>query len=664
MSEPTVDAALDAVVAELGGARRDGQHVMANAVQRSIDDGSHLIVQAGTGTGKSLGYLVPAALHAVRTGDAVVVATATLALQRQLIDRDLPRMAETLSGVLDRPVTFAVLKGRNNYVCLQKLHGTVPEDESEALFSTQRSALGEQVVAVRTWAEQSVTGDRDEYPDEIDPRVWRSLSVGRRECVGESRCAFGEDCFTVKRREQAQEADIVVTNHAMLAIDALEGIPVLPEHDAVIIDEGHELVDRATSAVTSELSLAAVERALSRARKFIDPASQEQLQEAIDALDDAMRETAATMSGPTQLRPLANALTLSLTLLRDACHQCLTQVNGQRDAKDPDALAARQHAKGALEEVHETVGSLLAAGDHDVVWLDPGENRAPVLRLAPLSVAGLLRDSLFSRSPVVITSATLTVGGGFEPIVASLGLTDDDVVTMDVGSPFDHARQGILYVAKDLPAPDREGVAMEALDRLAELIEAAGGRTLALFSSWRGVDRAADYLRVRLDPNRYPMLVQRRGDAVGTLVDRFAAESAATLLGTVSLWQGVDVPGTSCIQVVIDRIPFPRPDDPLLSARQRAVDEAGGSGFRSVSVPRAGLLLAQGAGRLIRGVEDRGVVTVLDPRLATAGYGAALRASLPPFWYTTDRATVLSSLTRLRDELNAVADPSTPSPQS
>jgi ATP-dependent DNA helicase DinG len=194
---------------------------------------------------------------------------------------------------------------------------------------------------------------------------------------------------------------------------------------------------------------------------------------------------------------------------------------------------------------------------------------------------------------------------------------------------------------------------MEALDELAALIEAAGGRTLALFSSWRGVDRAAEYLRVRLDAGRFPLLVQKKGDSVGSLVQRFADDHSSTLLGTVSLWQGVDVPGESCIQVVIDRIPFPRPDDPLLSARQRAVDEAGGSGFRAISVPKAGLLLAQGAGRLIRGTGDRGVVSVLDSRLATAGYGRALRASLPPFWYTTDRATVLTSLTRLRDELDS-----------
>jgi ATP-dependent DNA helicase DinG len=437
-----------------------------------------------------------------------------------------------------------------------------------------------------------------------------------------------------------------------LAIDAIEGIPVLPEHDAVIIDEGHELVDRATAAITSELTVSMVEKAISRVRKQIDAETVERFEVASETLDDAMREEALALGGPTQLTSLPKSVLLALTMVRDACNNAMSELAADRD-KEPSAMAARQQARGALEDVHDVAGSLLIAGEHDVVWLDPGENRAPTLKLAPLSVSGLLREALFNKTPVVLTSATLTVGGGFDSLVGSLGLTESTVVTMDVGSPFDHAKQGILYVAKDLPAPGREGIAMEALDELAELIEAAGGRTLALFSSWRGVERAAEYLRVRLDAKKFPVLVQRKGDSVGNLVDKFTADQASTLLGTVSLWQGVDVPGESCIQVVIDRIPFPRPDDPLLSARQRAVDEAGGSGFRAIAVPKAGLLLAQGAGRLIRGPQDRGVVAILDSRLATAGYGKALRASLPPFWYTTDRPTVVSALTRLRDELDA-----------
>ena len=568
------------------------------------------------------------------------------------MDRDLPRVAEALEPIVGRPLRFAVLKGRNNYVCLQKLHGAVPEDENAGLFDTPQSILGAQAVAVREWAEQTETGDRDEYPDDIDPRVWRGFSVARRECMGENRCPFGEECFTVKRRLQAQEADIVVTNHAMLAVDAIEGIPVLPEHDAVIIDEGHELVDRATSAITGEFTVAMLEKAIGRSKRLLDPETAERLETAAEQSDDALRLVAAEASGPTRMEALGRDVVLALTLVRDACHQAIAEINADKDVKDVDSLAARQQARGVLEEVHDVAGALLGMSERDVVWIDPGEGRAPMLKIAPLSVAGLLRTALFDRTPIAMTSATLTVGGGFEALLMSLGLGPDEATTIDVGSPFDHARQGILYVAKDVPPPGRDGVAMEALDELADLIEAAGGRTLALFSSWRGVDRAAEYLRVRLGGNpALPILVQRKGDSVGSLVERFAAVPASTLLGTVSLWQGVDVPGESCIQVVIDRIPFPRPDDPLLGARQKAVDDAGGSGFRSVSVPKAGLLLAQGAGRLIRGTEDRGVVAVLDSRLATAGYARMLRASLPPFWYTTDRAIVIGALERLRDEL-------------
>lgn len=650
--DPALLAALDAVVRALDGEQRQGQQEMAGLVAHSMSEGVHAVIQAGTGTGKSVGYLVPAALHAVADeGGPVVIATATIALQRQLVDRDLPRVVAALET--ERPITFAVLKGRNNYICLQKLRGTDNADDAdEGLFDAPTSPLSLQARSLREWAETTATGDRDDYPGDLDPRVWRAFSVGRRECVGESRCTFGEECFTALRRQQAMEADIVVTNHALLAIDALEGIPVLPEHDAVVIDEAHELVDRATGAVTRELSAPLAERAMSGARRLVDPETAERLAVAVESLDDALRLAASTMSGPTRVEAWGRDVLLALTTLRDCFHQAIAEVSGDREATDPDAQAARQRVLGALDEVHDVAGALLGMDRTDVAWIDPGEGsgRAPVVRLAPLSVSGLLRHALFDAGPVVLTSATLTVGGGFAPLLASVGL-EESTIAIDVGSPFDHARQGILYVADHLPPPGRDGIPMEALDELADLIEAAGGRTLALFSSWRAVERAAEYLRVRWGSRSdLPLLVQQRGDSVGGLVQRFADEPASTLLGTVSLWQGVDVPGESCILVVIDRIPFPRPDDPLLAARQRAVDEAGGSGFAAVSVPKAGLLLAQGAGRLIRSAADRGVVAVLDPRLSRAGYGRTLRRSLPPFWYTTDRSVVLGALSRLARE--------------
>ena len=649
MSE-SVDVLLDAAVAALGGDRREGQHQMAREVENTIDGGGHLLVQAGTGTGKSLAYLVPALRHATSGENGkVVIATATLALQRQLVDRDVPNVVAAIGGLLDREPSVAVLKGRQNYVCLQKLHGGDVDEDQEELFETSRSALAEQAMAVRAWAESSSTGDRDEYDGEIDARIWRGLSVSRRECVGENKCAFGEECFTAKRRELANNADVIVTNHAMLAIDALEGIPVLPEYDAVVIDEGHELVDRATTAMTIELSVRSLEQARTRAKRLITDECLELLDDAIGAFEGALADLVLDADGPQRLEDLPKSLVLALALVRDGAHAAVTQINA--DAKDAggDEIAAVQRAKGALEEVHDAAGRMLALGSYEVLWLDHSEHRPPMLHLAPLSVGAALQGSLFARAPVVLTSATLTVGGAFDQVAGALGLAGSSSWNgLDVGSPFEYAKQGILYVASQLPPPGRDGVAMEALDELAELIESAGGRTLALFSSWKSVERAAEYLRVRLADQR--LYVQAKGDSVGPLVEKFANDERSCLLGTMALWQGVDVPGSACHLVVIDRIPFPRPDDPLTVARQRAVDEAGGSGFRAISVPEAGLMLAQGVGRLIRGPGDRGVVAVLDSRLATAGYGRSLRASLPPFWYTTDSAIVKASLSRLDAE--------------
>jgi ATP-dependent DNA helicase DinG len=637
MSE-AVDAALDAVLAEVAGEDRPGQRRMAAEIAGAFEAGNHLLVQAGTGTGKSLGYLVPAALFAQSQRQPVVIATATRALQRQLMERDLPAVAKALAPILDRPLRYAVLKGRSNYVCLQRLHGGgATDDEQLAFVPTTGGALTEQAAMVRAWAEATQTGDRDDYPNPIDPKVWSAFSVSGRECVGESRCAFGEECFTALQRHHVMEADIIVTNHALLAIEALESIPVLPEYGALIVDEGHELVDRATTALSIALSGPQCDRSIAAARRFLSDEVVADLHDAADAVQVALQDCSG------EIRELPSALREALHLLEGATREGITNLGSKPDEDD---VASHQRAKSGLEETQMACRTLLASSAKDVVWVDDNGR----LHLAPLSIAEDLRDQLFSRSPVVITSATLTVGGGFDVLAQTLGLTDETFTALDVGTPFDHAKQGILYVAGHLPPPNRDGIPMEGLDELAALIEAAGGRTLALFSSWAGVDRAEDFLRVRLS-SEFPVLVQRRGDATGPLLERFASEPRTTLLGTIALWQGVDVPGESCICVVIDRIPFPRPDDPLLAARQRVVDAAGGSGFRSVAIPRAALLLAQGTGRLIRGPADRGVVAVLDSRLANAGYAGLLRSSLPPFWFTTRTDEVLAALKRLDEEL-------------
>jgi ATP-dependent DNA helicase DinG len=315
-----------------------------------------------------------------------------------------------------------------------------------------------------------------------------------------------------------------------------------------------------------------------------------------------------------------------------------------------------------------------------VLWYEPAFS---TLYLAPLAVSSVLRENLFTKTPVIATSATLTVGKSFDPIARNLGIyessakkteadfdhdiradVDDEdqleskeknswtidpanVQMLDVGSPFDFANQGMLYLPRNIPEPGREGPSIDALVELGELIDAAGGRTLALFSSWRGVEMADEHLRRVLAELPIPIITQRRGDSVGALVERFAKEPTSILLGTMSLWQGVDVPGSSCTLVAIDRIPFPRPDDPVMSARASEADAAGRSGFMEVSLPRAALLLAQGTGRLIRSIEDRGVVAILDSRIVTRRYGSILLNSMPPLWRTSDGATVRDSLKRL-----------------
>jgi ATP-dependent DNA helicase DinG len=654
-----VARALAAVVEALGGEQRDGQVAMAEAVAASFSGSGHLLVQAGTGTGKSLAYLVPAALHATSPDRRVVVATATLALQHQLVERDLPRVVEALEPVLGRRPTYAVLKGRHNYVCLDRLNRASddPEDADEAaLFAAPTTVLGRQAKALRGWVDETETGDRDDLPEAVDGRVWRGVSVSGRECVGAQKCAYGDDCFAERAKAKAAASQIVVTNHAMLAIHTLDNVPLLPDHDAVVVDEGHELVDRATAAVTNELSAAAVERAASRARRLVGEEIAERLDSAVEALEVELSVRAEGLLGPVRIDEVSGGLLLALASVRDTTHAAISALAKDPGGEDPEGLAARSRARGLLGEVHDVAGQLLELDETAVAWLDPGERRTPAIRIAPLTVAGLLRSELFDGSRVVATSATLTLGGSFEPVARSFGLPSDGEKTpdsawtgLDVGSPFDYARQGILYVASKVPPPGRDGTDTAAMDELADLIAAAGGRTLALFSSWRGVERAAEHLAETLPdrlldrkivPLDVPVLVQKRGDSVADLVSRFAGDPRSVLLGTLSLWQGVDVPGESCHLVVIDRIPFPRPDDPLVAARSRFAEEHGGNGFTAVSVPRAALLLAQGVGRLIRSSTDRGVVAVLDPRLGTANYRWDIVRALPPMKRTRHRAEV------------------------
>ena len=627
---------------------------MAEAVAAAFDTGEHLAVQAGTGTGKSLAYLVPAIARAVATGEPVVVSTATIALQRQLVDRDLPRLADSLAELLPRPPEFALLKGRGNYLCLNKIHNgsadpTGDQPQEELFEPVAATALGRDVARLTAWSSSTETGDRDDLTPGVPDRSWGQVSVSARECIGVARCPFGMDCFAEKARDKAGHADVVVTNHALLAIDAISDAAVLPEHGLLVVDEAHELVDRVTGVATAELSASALGVANRRSSRLVAPELVERLEAATATFSSAIHDAT-----PGRIDRLDDEMATYLTALRDAASSARSAID--TSPSDPRAASARAEAVTALTDVSDTASRILtsfapAIPDRtDVVWLDHEDNRGnmrPVLRVAPLSVAQLLRGRLFERSTTVLTSATLTVGGTFDAMASAWGLAgaDDDAKPrwrgIDVGSPFEHAKAGILYVAAHLPPPARDGTgSAEQLDEIAALITAAGGRTLGLFSSMRAAKAAAEVMRERLDT---PVLCQGE-DTTSALVRRFTDDPATSLFGTLSLWQGVDVPGPSLSLVLIDRIPFPRPDDPLLTARQRAVAAHGGNGFMAVAASHAALLLAQGAGRLLRRADDRGVVAVLDSRMATARYGGYLRASLPPFWATTDAVQVRGAL--------------------
>ena len=660
-----VRSALSAAVFAIEGSPREGQIEMAEAVANALSDRHHLLVQAGTGTGKSLAYLVPALVH----GKKVLVATATLALQRQLVERDLPRVKDALEKELKRSISFAVYKGVGNYLCLQKMNADDGTADSEVLVDI--SSLEKDARRLREWAAKpGISGDRDDAPD-VDRRVWLANSTSGRECVGADECRFGSECFAVNAKAKAQTADIVVTNHTLLAIEIVDSHPILPDRDAVILDEAHEFMDRTTQAVTEELTSGRVARAANMVRRHMPGKLADAFVKAAEGFADAMDEYGqdyrTRSDEERKLSELPTALAAPVRKIKEAAEAVIAYISADSEIVDPDSLADRARVKGAVNEVKTTAQKMMRMGESQVLWYEPTFS---TLYLAPLAVSHVLRENLFTQTPVIATSATLTVGKSFDPIARSLGIltsatTEEEseeqdsaidpsnVQMLDVGSPFDFANQGMLYLPKDLPEPGRDGPSKEALVELGELIDAAGGRTLALFSSWRGVEMADEHLRRVLAELPIAIITQRRGDSVGALVERFAKDPTSILLGTMSLWQGVDVPGPSCTLVAIDRIPFPRPDDPVMSARAAEADAAGGSGFMQVSLPRAALLLAQGTGRLIRSVDDRGVVAILDSRIVNKRYGSILLNSMPPLWRTSDGKTVKESLTRLHQQFSS-----------
>ncbi len=611
-----------------GGEHRPGQIEMAELVESAIERGRHLVVQAGTGTGKSLAYLLPA----VRSGRTVVVATATKALQDQLAGKDLPFLAEQL----ERPVAYAVLKGRSNYVCRQRIEEVSADESQLALDGLAGRAPRSELQRLAAWAAETPSGDRADLDWEPSNVAWSAVSVTSRECPGAQRCPKGRSCFAELARAAAAEADVVVVNTHLYGLDLESAGVVLPEHDVVVIDEAHQLEDTISATFGSELTAGRFANAARSVQAIVDdPAAVDGVVAAGTRLGQVLAEHVGRRLRGELDHDIADALALARERL-DRVAASLRKID--EAGRGEDVVARKHRATKLTGTLMAEIDLVLDPPETSVRWVE-GPEHEPALKLAPVDVGEVLRDVLWSTRTVVLTSATLPA-----LLPVQLGLGPDDHDRADVGSPFDYEHHALLYCAAELPDPRADGHEAALLAELTSLIGAAGGRTLALFTSFRAMDAAVEHLRRTLDT---PVLSQRDLPKPA-LVAAFSDDWSASLCATMGFWQGIDVPGPSLSLVTLDRLPFPRPDEPLLQARR---EKARADAFRLVDLPRAATMLAQGAGRLIRSADDRGVVAVLDPRLARQkAYRWELIRALPPMRRTRDRAEVEAYLRALRAE--------------
>ena len=679
---------LDEVVAAHSNAEdRPQQHEMTKLVAHAADTREPLIVQAGTGTGKSLAYLC----GAVGSGSTVVVSTATRQLSDQLLNSDVPLIADAVRSLDGRILSAVSLKGRANYLCLAKVdeirrlearaNETAPtEPEPDALdlgieipepvvveqdkprrpTSADLRALNE----LLEWADSKPrSGDRADAPA-VPDKAWAQVSTDTAGCPGARVCAFGDECLSELARAKARSADVVVINHALLAQDLISPNPLFDDRDLLVIDEVHELQDYLSSAWGAEVFAGSVDRIITNAARRAPKSRQPVVDKAFSAVGDAAivaqelsnlpaqrweGEFPASLAGPLEsLERRAGELAKSF--------DDIVRESGS-EAMDSNT-AALQSARGQLQELAAAINMVRTPNAAFVRWSAvERDGGAVVLRAAPLAVGRTFRERVGSRA-LVATSATACVAGDFAPLAESMGLVhpppqalDGEPLAqswqgVDVGSPFDYEKQAILYIPDDIPEPvgkERADHTAAVLDELTELIEAAGGRTLALFTTTAAARNAADHLRqktrhVILEHGELPPAV---------LAQEFADDETSVLCATMGMWAGLNVVGPACTLVVIDKIPFAPMDDPLSAARRADIDSHGGNGFKEVFVNHAALMLTQGAGRLIRHREDKGVVAILDPRLHTRGYGQLILRTLPGMWRTTDRDLVLAALRRL-----------------
>ncbi|HKZ28970.1 MAG TPA: ATP-dependent DNA helicase [Acidimicrobiia bacterium] len=622
-----------------GGRRRGGQEEMVAAIASAIDDGAHVLCEAGPGTGKSFGYLIPA----LCSGRRVVVSTATKSLQDQLSARDLPFLADVLAeiGIAFR---WATVKGRKNYLCRSRL---VERLEAEGGSSQQglfeEEALPETIRLLAEWADLNSTGDRDDLPEQVPEELWSEVSVAGIECPGRDGCPQGESCFAMAALETAQEADVVVVNHHLYGADLIMGGSVLPEHDLVIFDEAHRLEDTMASAFGIDMTEGRFWQFQRSASSYLGGASTprllKDLTRRVREVDDALRQTPLGRIPQPSSTPIGTAFSAAAATVGEV----LTAI---RDTKPstPGSLGARARVLRLGGHLAGDIAMALSPPEGHVAWVE-GEGIRPSLRLAPVEVGPLLAEHLLSVRPVVLTSATLSVGGSLRPVATRLGFEAEGdqplgYRSVRVGSPFDYDAQACIYVAARLPEPRSPDYQAAALDETEWLVEASGGRALVLTTSYRMLEALAGRLKEKM-----PFSVLVQGELPKRrLVERFEQDETSVLVATMGFWEGLDIPGRSLELVVIDKLPFPRPDDPLWAARREAAELAGLSAFNAVDLPRAAILLAQGAGRLIRSTEDRGLVALLDSRLMKRRYGRHILRSLPAMPRTTSPEVALAFL--------------------
>ncbi len=672
MSGPSLDPLelLDRVVAAIpGGEDRPQQRQMVAEVERALAEGSHLAVQGPTGVGKSVAYLLPAVARA-GAGVRTVVVTSSRALQDQLARTDLPFLAATL----EVPFSFAVLKGRANYVCQAAVAetevrlGRGPEAQLELDGLADEPAITgaaeRELTRLVDWARSTTSGELADLEEPPSEAGWAAVSVGPGECVGASRCGHAEDCFSEQARARCETADIVVVNAHLYAAHVQSGRAVLPHHDVLVIDEAHEFEDAMVGALGTQLSAGRLVN-LARVHDRVVAEAPEvgvNLQSAADALADALDGALADAlddhrSGRLH-GDLPDGLATALTVAGLAADRALTGLReAARQARDSRSSTARHRTERAVrtaEGVVDTVASLAAPlGPGQVRWISEGRAGRHTLQLTRIDIADTLRTTAWDGEgpaggagpaddgpgpaggeaggeaaadapTVVLCSATLDPG-----TAGRLGL---DARFVAVDSPFDFRTNGLLYVPR-LPRPASDEWPDAVAKELAHVLEVCGGRTLALFTSHRMLRRSVEAVRDLLPD----LEILAQGDAPNPVLQRrFLDEEHTSLFATASFWTGISSPGTTCSAVVIDKIPFPVPTDPIVEARCDAVGDD--RAFAEVSVPAAGMQLAQGVGRLIRTATDRGVVAVLDPRLAEARYRRRILDLLPRLRRTRDRS--------------------------